>query len=59
MLLPPPSFDSGPWGDLGDDYWPEPENPANWRKPWKPPSEPPEAGDLPVGDQPASGEVCE
>jgi hypothetical protein len=37
------------------DHWPEPENPANWRKPFQPPREPPAPGDLPVGDEPASG----
>jgi hypothetical protein len=37
------------------DHWPEPENPANWRQPLQPPREPPEPGDLPVGDEPASG----
>jgi hypothetical protein len=37
------------------DYWPEPENPANWAHPAQPPREPPEPGDLPVGDEPASG----
>jgi hypothetical protein len=46
----------GPWGDVGSDDWPEAENPANWRQTFKPPSEPPEPGDLPVGDLPASGE---
>lgn len=39
------------------DYWPEPENPANWRAPFQPPREPPLPEDLPVGDEPASGEV--
>jgi hypothetical protein len=45
------------FGDMwnGDDYWPEPENPANWRDPFQPPREPPLPEDLPVGDQPASG----
>jgi hypothetical protein len=37
------------------DTWPEPENAANWRTPFQPPREPPLAGDLPVGDAPASG----
>jgi hypothetical protein len=37
------------------EHWPEPENPANWRKAAQPPREPPEPGDLPVGDEPASG----
>jgi hypothetical protein len=37
------------------DHWPEPENPANWRDPFQPPRQPPEPGDLPVGDEPASG----
>lgn len=50
---------SGPWGDLPGDHWPEPENPANWAQPFKPPSEPPLAGDLPVGDAPASGTVLD
>jgi hypothetical protein len=45
----------GPWGDLGPDYWPEPENAANWRQPFQPPHEPPWPGDLPVGELPASG----
>lgn len=36
------------------DHWPEPENPANWADPFQPPREPPEPGDLPVGDEPAS-----
>jgi hypothetical protein len=47
----------GPWGDLPGDYWPEPENPANWRNPFQPPREPPLVEDVPVGDAPASGEV--
>jgi hypothetical protein len=42
---------SGYW----DDYWPEPENPANWAQPLQPPREPPLPEDLPVGDEPASG----
>jgi hypothetical protein len=37
------------------DYWPEPENPANWADPFQPPREPPAPADLPVGDEPASG----
>lgn len=38
------------------DYWPEPENPANWRaSPFQPPREPPLPEDVPVGDEPASG----
>jgi hypothetical protein len=48
---------AGPWGDLPGDHWPEPENPANWADPFQPPRQPPQPGDLPVGDQPASGEV--
>jgi hypothetical protein len=39
-----------------EDHWPEPENPENWRNPFQPPREPPEPGDLPVGDLPASGQ---
>jgi hypothetical protein len=42
-------------GGWSDDYWPEPENPANWVDPHQPPREPPLPGDLPVGDAPASG----
>jgi len=38
-----------------DDYWPEPENAANWQDPFQPPREPPLPEDLPVGDLPASG----
>lgn len=38
----------------GYDHWPEPENPANWASPLQPPRNPPQPGDLPVGDQPAS-----
>jgi hypothetical protein len=38
------------------DWWPEPENPANWRaSPFQPPREPPQPEDLPVGVEPASG----
>jgi hypothetical protein len=41
------------------DYWPEPENPANWRaSPFQPPREPPLPVDLPVGDRPTKGEPC-
>jgi hypothetical protein len=46
----------GPWGDIGPDHWPEPENAGNWRQPLQPPREPPLAEDLPVGELPASGE---
>lgn len=51
--LPTPymAYGYGAWWD----YWPEPENAANWRNPSKGPSEPPEPGDVPVGDEPASG----
>lgn len=42
---------------LYGEVWPEPENPANWRQPFQPPREPPLPEDLPVGDEPASGEV--
>lgn len=38
------------------ESWPEPENPANWRDPAQPPREPPLPEDLPVGDQPTSGQ---
>ena len=41
----------------GFGCWPEPENPANWRYPLQPPRCPPLPGDLPVGDQPASGHI--
>lgn len=37
------------------DYWPEPENPTNWRNLFQPPREPPLPEDVPVGDEPASG----
>jgi hypothetical protein len=38
------------------DWWPEPENPENWRaSPFQPPREPPHPEDLPVGVEPASG----
>lgn len=38
------------------DYWPEPENPQNWRaSPYQPPREPPLPEDLPVGDRPTRG----
>jgi len=53
---PTPLPPLGPWGDVGSDHWPEPENPANWRQPFQPPHEPPQPEDLPVGEQPASGE---
>ena len=39
-----------------EEVWPEPENPANWAVPYQPPHEPPLPEDLPVGDEPASGE---
>ena len=42
-------------GYLPLDYWPEPENPANWRQMHRPPSDPPLPEDVPVGDEPTSG----
>ena len=42
------------YGGFGD-YWPEAENPANWRLPLQPPREPPLDEDLPVGDTPTKG----
>ncbi len=54
----PPAWQEelGPWGDLGDDYWPEAENPYNWRQTFQPPHEPPLPGDVPVGNYPTRGE---
>jgi hypothetical protein len=43
----------GPWGAVGADYFPEPENPENWRQPLQPPREPPAPEDIPVGEAPA------
>jgi hypothetical protein len=42
---------------MGDDHWPEPENPENWQVWNQPPREPPLPEDLPVGDAPASGRI--
>ena len=55
-MIPWPFPPLGPWGDVGTDHWPEPENAANWHLLLQPPREPPEPGDLPVGELPASGE---
>lgn len=37
------------------DYWPEAENPENWRQMREPPHEPPRPQDVPVGDWPTKG----
>jgi len=40
------------YGDIGSDYWPEPENPMNWQTSGQPPRQGVPA-DLPVGQEPA------
>jgi hypothetical protein len=40
------------YGDVGTDYWPEPENPMNWQAAHQPPRQG-VPDDLPVGQEPA------